>query len=230
MPFFFRRKDFSISEVGNGNPKKQTIKVRNSNSFSVLLTIFGRFKGGDLNPGKRHSRDTRDDGTVMLCTLRAAIVLSRDCRADFGRPLPKKVMSHSRDGPGVTAPSRKDIVPLTGVWNPPPLPSPPLEKSPTNLRFLLFPADLRSKICSFLRPPNFGSVPTTPDPNTIFCLCKSIAIEMGGVSRYFSKVLGSGVDLTLPKICTRVVPEVQGDEILNFGREKCGGFPYLIPK
>ena len=27
--------------------------------------------------------------------------------------------------------------------------------------------------------------------------CKSIAIEMGGVSRYFSKVLGSGVDLTL---------------------------------
>ena len=27
--------------------------------------------------------------------------------------------------------------------------------------------------------------------------CKSIAIEMGGVSRYFSKVLGSGVDVTL---------------------------------
>ena len=27
--------------------------------------------------------------------------------------------------------------------------------------------------------------------------CKSIAIEMGGVSRYFSKVSGSGVDLTL---------------------------------
>ena len=27
--------------------------------------------------------------------------------------------------------------------------------------------------------------------------CKSIAIEMGGVSRYFSNVLGSGVDLTL---------------------------------
>ena len=27
--------------------------------------------------------------------------------------------------------------------------------------------------------------------------CKSIAIEMGGVSRYFSKALGSGVDVTL---------------------------------
>ena len=27
--------------------------------------------------------------------------------------------------------------------------------------------------------------------------CKSIAIEMGGVSRYFSKVSGSGVDVTL---------------------------------
>ena len=28
--------------------------------------------------------------------------------------------------------------------------------------------------------------------------CKTIAIEMGGVSRYFSKVSGSGVDVTLP--------------------------------
>ena len=82
-------------------------------------------KGGDLNPGERHSRDTRDDGTVTLCTLRAATVLSRDCRADFGRPLIKKVMSHSRDGPGVTAPSRTNIVPLTGVWNPPPSVTPP---------------------------------------------------------------------------------------------------------
>ena len=27
--------------------------------------------------------------------------------------------------------------------------------------------------------------------------CKSIAIEMGGVSRYFLKALGSGVDVTL---------------------------------
>ena len=27
--------------------------------------------------------------------------------------------------------------------------------------------------------------------------CKSIAIEMGGASQYFSKVSGSGVDLTL---------------------------------
>ena len=30
--------------------------------------------------------------------------------------------------------------------------------------------------------------------------CKSIAIEMGGVSRYFAKVSGSGVDSTLLKI------------------------------
>ena len=48
------------------------------------------FKGGDLNPVERHSRDTRDDGAVTLCTLRAATVLSRDCRADFGRPLTKE--------------------------------------------------------------------------------------------------------------------------------------------
>ena len=38
--------------------------------------------------------------------------------------------------------------------------------------------------------------------HTTFCqvegiLCNSIAIEMGGVSRYFSKVSGSGVDSTL---------------------------------
>ena len=87
--------------------------------------------GEDLNPEKRHSRDTRDDGTVTLCTLRAAIVLSHDCRADFGRPLTKKVMSRSHDGPGVTAPSRTNIVPFTGVWNPPlSVTPPPLKKSP----------------------------------------------------------------------------------------------------
>ena len=98
--------------------------------FPLLFSKIGHFfKGGDLNPGERHSRDTRDDGTVTLCTLRTATVLSRDCRADFGRPLTKKVMSHSRDGPGVTAPSRTNIVPLTGVWNPPPFRYPPL-KSP----------------------------------------------------------------------------------------------------
>ena len=68
---------------------------------------------------------------MTLCTLRAATVLSRDCRADFGRPLTKKVMSHSRDGPGVTTPSRTNMVPLTGVWNPPPSVTPPL-KSPRN--------------------------------------------------------------------------------------------------
>ena len=87
--------------------------------------IFWHFlRGGDLNPGERHSCHTRDDGTVTLCTLRAATVLSHDCRADFGRPLTKKV-------PGVTAPSRANIVPLTGVWNPPlSVTPPPLKKSP----------------------------------------------------------------------------------------------------
>ena len=86
----------------------------------------GIFKGGGaLNPGERRSRDTRDDGTATLCTLHAATVLSRDCRADFGRPLTKKVMSHSGDGPGVTAPLRTNIIPLTAVScveSPPPLP------------------------------------------------------------------------------------------------------------
>ena len=89
--------------------------------------MSGIFRGGDLNLGERHSRDTRDDGTVTLCTLRVATVLSRDCRADFGRPLTKNVMSHSRDGPGVTAPLRTNIVPLTGVWNPPPSVTPPFK-------------------------------------------------------------------------------------------------------
>ena len=46
------------------------------------------------------------------------------------------------------------------------------------------------------RDANFGGV------YTIYCqeegiLLESIAIEMGGVSRYFSKVSGSGVDVTL---------------------------------
>ena len=75
---------------------------------------------------------------MTLCTLRAATVLSRDCRADFGRPLTKKVMSHLHDGPGVTAPSRTNIVPLTRVWNPPPSVTPPLKnarKYRANFRF-----------------------------------------------------------------------------------------------
>ena len=57
---------------------------------------------------QRHSRVTQDDGMVTLSTLRAATVLSRDCCADFGLPLSKKVMSHSRDGPVVTVPLRKN--------------------------------------------------------------------------------------------------------------------------
>ena len=97
-----------------------------SEGFGCLQVVSGILRGGNLNPGERHSRDTRDDG---LCTLRTATVLSRDCHADFGRPLTKKVMAHSRDGPGVTAPLLTNIVPLTRVWNPP-LPLPPLKKSP----------------------------------------------------------------------------------------------------
>ena len=82
----------------------------------------GRLRGGDLNTGERHSRDTRDDGTVTLCTLCAATVLSRDCRADFGRPLTKKVMSHSRDGPDrVSRHHRGQTLYLSqGVGIPPP--------------------------------------------------------------------------------------------------------------
>ena len=83
--------------------------------------------GGDLNPGEQHSRVTRDDGTVTFCALCAATVLSRDRCADFGRPLTKKVMSHSRDGPGVTAPLQTNIVPLTVVWNPPLLKKSPMK-------------------------------------------------------------------------------------------------------
>ena len=45
-----------------------------------------------------------------------------------------KVISRSRHSPGVVAPLRTKIVPLTAVWNPlpppPSLPPPPLEKSP----------------------------------------------------------------------------------------------------
>ena len=78
------------------------------------------FGGGDLNPGERHSCDTRDDGTVTLCTLRAGAALSRDCCTDFGRPLTKRVMSRLRDGPGVTAPPQTNIVPPTRARNPPP--------------------------------------------------------------------------------------------------------------
>ena len=45
--------------------------------------------------------------------------------------LTNHAMSRSRDGPGVTGPFRTNIVPLTGVWNPPPSLTPPLKKSLT---------------------------------------------------------------------------------------------------
>ena len=51
----------------------------------------------------------------------------RNCCADFGRPLTKKVMMHSRDGLGVTARLQTNIVSLMAVWIPPSLPLPPLK-------------------------------------------------------------------------------------------------------
>ena len=94
--------------------------------------------GGGLNPGERHSRVTRGDGTVTLCALRAATVLlsctqllrrfwSSRNKGGWGRT--------SCDGPGVTAPLRTNIVPLTPVWNPPPSVTSPFKKAP-NLPFL----------------------------------------------------------------------------------------------
>ena len=55
-------------------------------------------------------------GTATLCTPFAATVtvLSRNFCADFGRPLTKKVMSSSRDGPGVAALLQTNVV----VWSP----------------------------------------------------------------------------------------------------------------
>ena len=76
----------------------------------IPRVVFGHVNGGNLNPGERHSHVTQDDSAVMLCTLRAATVLSRSCCTDFGHPLTKPT----------------NTVPLTGVWNPPfrfPLPA-----------------------------------------------------------------------------------------------------------
>ena len=87
------------------------------------------FLGGTLT-GERHSRDTRDDGMVTLCTLRAATVLSRDCRADFGRPSTKKVMSHSRDGRVSRHHCGQTLYLSPGCGIPPPsVTPPPLKKS-----------------------------------------------------------------------------------------------------
>ena len=66
---------------------------------------------------------------MTLCALHAAAVLSPNCCADFGRSFPRKVMSHSHGGPGVTAPLQTNIVPFTAVWNPPSV-TPPLRKPP----------------------------------------------------------------------------------------------------
>ena len=87
--------------------------VTHSAPFSAVFRLFQRRAFGTSVAG-------RGD-----CKSR----LSRDCHAEFGRPLTKKVMSHSLDGPGVTAPLRTNIVlsPGCGIT---PLPLPHLKKSP----------------------------------------------------------------------------------------------------
>ena len=59
-----------------------------------------------------------------LVTVRKTTSSKPSC-SNFGRPLAKKVMSHLRDGPGVTAPLRTNTVPLRAVWNLPPFRYPP---------------------------------------------------------------------------------------------------------
>ena len=111
------------------NQNKTTL-FRSRNLKGLVFSIGHFLTGGTLTPGERHLRDTQDDGTVTLCTQRAATVLSRDCRVDFGRPLTKKVMSHSRDGPGARHPCAQTLYlsPGCGI-PPPPFRYPPL-KSP----------------------------------------------------------------------------------------------------
>ena len=110
---------------------------------SMFELIHRAFWGGDLNPGERHSRVTRDDGTVTLCALRTATVLSRNCCADFGRLLTKKVMSRSRDGPGFMHHCGQTLY-LSRRCGIPSLPVPPLEKVPECKRhFRDFPSRLR---------------------------------------------------------------------------------------
>ena len=70
------------------------------------------FDGGDVNTGERHSRVTRHDGTLTLCTLY--------CHA---------TVEHWHDGPDVTAPMPTNhCTSRLGVESPPPPSvSPPVE-------------------------------------------------------------------------------------------------------
>ena len=75
------------------------------------------FNGGDLNPGEQHSRVIWDDGTVMLCALRAATVLSHLLRRFWSSASTEaEVALAVADSRGETAPLRTKIVPLTAVW------------------------------------------------------------------------------------------------------------------
>ena len=106
-----------------GRPKQEI------GELSILPGIFCYRE--TLTQGERHSGVTRDEGTVTLYPVRATTVLSRNCCTDFGRPLTKKVMSHSPGGRGVMAPLHEDkcCTSRSGVASPP-FRYPPL----TNLR------------------------------------------------------------------------------------------------
>ena len=119
-PHFFRRQ----RKVLHCNRVVYGVSSQNSIGGHMHSVINSPDKKVSSNPGQRHSRVTRDDGTVTLCTLSTATVLSRNCCADFGRPLTKKVMSHSHDGPDGTI-ADKHCTSHGGVESPPLLLPPP---------------------------------------------------------------------------------------------------------
>ena len=53
--------------------------------------------------------------------------------------------------------------------------------------------------------------------------CKSIAVGMGGVSRYFSKVSGSGVDVTPEQRLSAEFHEDLSDRLLETNGRKTDG-------
>ena len=72
----FLKRDFPVHGTQTATNKELSAGLAEITETTDITKTSGRafFKGGDLNPGERHSRDTRDDGTVTLCTPRAAIV------------------------------------------------------------------------------------------------------------------------------------------------------------
>ena len=81
----------------------------------------------------QHRWDTPcDDGTVTLCALRAATALSRNSWADFGRPLPKR-WCRTRVTVRMSRHHRGQTLYLSRRCGIPPLPLPPLKKSPIDM-------------------------------------------------------------------------------------------------